>query len=220
MSVTVKDVMGRVAIAVQEDAGFADIAAAMERFRVGAVAVIDAERRPVGVVSEDDLLLHETGAPGGPGALLDPGRRRREQRKAIGVTAAEIMTTPPVTVTPGTPVRVAARLMHEKRIKQLPVVDPVSGRIAGTVHQSDLLRVFNRPVEDIRADIAEVLGREADPECLDVLIECGMVTIRGRVRRRSQICHLVEAVRAVEGVIGVTTEITFAKNDLVVPPLH
>ncbi|WP_067172089.1 CBS domain-containing protein [Microtetraspora niveoalba] len=219
MSVTVKDVMGRVAIAVQEDAGFADIAAAMERFRVGAVAVVDAERRPVGVVSEDDLLLRETGAPGGPGAFLDPGRRR-EHRKAVGVTAAEIMSTPPVTVTPGTPVRVAARLMHERRIKQLPVVDPISGRIAGTVHQSDLLRIFNRPVEDLRADIVDVIRREADPECLEIVIESGMVTIRGRVRRRSQICHIVEAVRAVEGVIDVTTEITFAKNDLVVPPLR
>ncbi|GLX01918.1 CBS domain-containing protein [Microtetraspora sp. NBRC 16547] len=219
MSVTVKDVMGRVAIAVQEDAGFADIAAAMERFRVGAVAVVDAERRPVGVVSEDDLLIRETGASGGPSVILDAGRRRREQRKAVGVTAAEIMSTPPVTVTPGTPVRVAARLMHEKRIKQLPVIDPVSGRIAGTVHQSDLLRIFNRPVEDVRADITDVIIRQADPECLEIVIESGMVTIRGRVRRRSQVCHLVEAVRAVEGVIDVTTEITFAKNDLVVPPL-
>ncbi|MEV0973638.1 CBS domain-containing protein [Microtetraspora glauca] len=218
MSVTVRDVMGRVAIAVQEDAGFADIAAAMERYGVGAVAVVDAERRPVGVVSEDDLLLRETDEPGGIGGILDVGRRR-EHRRALGVTAAEIMSTPPVTVTPGTPVRVAARLMHEKRIKQLPVIDPVSGRIAGTVHQSDLLRIFNRPVEDVRADIMDVIRRQADPECLEIVIESGMVTLRGRVRRRSQVCHLVEGVRAVEGVIDVTTEITFARNDLAVPPL-
>ncbi|MFB9881690.1 CBS domain-containing protein, partial [Planobispora siamensis] len=46
----VKDVMGKVAIAVRQDASFAELVATMQRFKVGAVAVIDADRRPVGVV--------------------------------------------------------------------------------------------------------------------------------------------------------------------------
>ncbi|MEU8149486.1 CBS domain-containing protein [Nonomuraea sp. NPDC048901] len=52
MSIQVKDVMGRVAIAVLEEASFAEIVAAMKRFAVGAVTVIDADRRPVGVVRQ------------------------------------------------------------------------------------------------------------------------------------------------------------------------
>ncbi|MEV0830452.1 CBS domain-containing protein [Nonomuraea rubra] len=48
MPIEVKDVMGRVAIAVPADASFADIVAAMKRFAVGAVTVIDADRRPMG----------------------------------------------------------------------------------------------------------------------------------------------------------------------------
>ena len=34
-----------------------DLVVTMRRFKVGAVTVIDADRRPVGVVSQDDLLL-------------------------------------------------------------------------------------------------------------------------------------------------------------------
>ncbi|MFD0888194.1 CBS domain-containing protein, partial [Streptosporangium algeriense] len=68
MTVRVMDVMGLVAIAVRPEATFAELVATMRRFKVGAVAVIDAEGRPVGVVSEADLLLREIGAQGG-----DPG---------------------------------------------------------------------------------------------------------------------------------------------------
>jgi CBS domain-containing protein len=138
----VKDVMGHVAIAVVADASFADILAALRRFKVGAVAVVDGDRRVLGVVSEDDLLLREIDPdrPDGPPPLSP--RRREERRKATGTTAGEIMTRPAITVTRETPVSEAARLMHDHRIKQLPVVNPENGRIVGTVHQSDLLKVL------------------------------------------------------------------------------
>lgn len=143
MTMKVKDVMGRVAIAARTDASFDDIIVTMQRFKVGAVTVIDADRRPIGVVSEDDLLLKET-AEGGSGF----GRRRAEQRKAAGTTARELMTSPAITVTGDTSVHDAARLMHKNRIKQLPVIDSVTGRIVGTVHQGDLLKIFAREQAD------------------------------------------------------------------------
>ena len=131
MSIEVKDVMGRTAIAVLADASFADILAAMRRYAVGAVTVVDADRRPVGVVSEDDLLLKETDEVRHPVSMFESRRQRREHEKATGVRAAQLMTSPAVTVTPGTSVRDAARLMHDKRIKQVPVIDVVTGRIIG-----------------------------------------------------------------------------------------
>ncbi|MEV5408763.1 CBS domain-containing protein [Thermopolyspora sp. NPDC052614] len=143
----VKDVMGHVAIAVVADASFADIVAALRRFKVGAVAVVDGERRVLGVVSEDDLLLREIDGVRQDGVAPDGDRREEERRKMIGATAGEIMTSPAIVVTRETPVREAARLMHEHRIKQLPVINPDNGRIVGTVHQSDLLKVL-----DVRQD--------------------------------------------------------------------
>ncbi|MFI6928261.1 CBS domain-containing protein [Nonomuraea spiralis] len=217
MSIEVKDVMGRVAIAVLEHASFADIVAAMKRYAVGAVTVIDADRRPVGVVSEDDLLLKETGHARHAVSVFDSRARRQEHRKAGAVTAAELMTSPAITVTPGTPVREAARLMHARRVKQLPVIDPVTGRVAGTLHQRDVLRVFTRPAGELEGDVRAVLPRDGT---FSVAIDAGVVTIGGRVAARSRAVELTEAVRAVEGVVDVVAEIEHDHEDLfTVPPL-
>jgi CBS-domain-containing membrane protein len=185
MAMEVRHLMGRVAIAVAQDAGFAEIVAAMQRFKVGAVTVIDQDRRPVGVVSEDDLLLKETGPPRHGLGSLTPARRA-DQRKAAGVTAIQLMTSPAIVVTPGTSVKAAARMMHENRFKQLPIVDPVTGRVCGTLHQSDLLRVFERPVGELREEITSVIRGAVglDPAALTVDISGGVVTIGGGLRLR------------------------------------
>jgi CBS domain-containing protein len=52
-------------------------------------------------------------------------------------TVREIMTTDPVTVTPGMSVTDAARLMTEHRIGALPVID--GGRLVGIVTEGDLI---------------------------------------------------------------------------------
>ncbi|MEV4111580.1 CBS domain-containing protein [Nonomuraea sp. NPDC049695] len=215
MSVEVKDVMGHVAIAVLMDASFVEIVEAMGQFAVGAVTVIDGDRRPVGVVSEDDLLLKETDTVRHCVSMYESGRERQEHQKAAGVTAAELMSSPAVTVTPDTLVREAARLMHVRRIKQLPVVDAVTGRIVGTLHQRDVLRVFTRPVGELEAEVRQVLP---DPEAFAVEIDQGVVTVSGAVEWRSQAIALAERIRAVEGVVDVRSVVTFDKDDLLTAP--
>ncbi|GGK87371.1 hypothetical protein Sme01_48710 [Sphaerisporangium melleum] len=220
MIMKVGDVMGRVAIAVRLDTSFADVVETMRRFKVGAVAVVDGERRPVGVVSADDLLLKEIDAER-VGAFFESRGRRREHAKAAGGTAAQVMTSPAITVTEGTSVGQAARLMHQHRIRQLPVVDEVSGRITGTVHQADLLKIFVRPLADVRADVEQAVRRAgADPDGLSVVVEHGLVSLSGTVPLRSQIPRVVDAVHAVDGVIEVDDRLGFAADDLVgAPPL-
>ena len=217
MSIKVRDVMRNVAIAVGEDASFAEIVRTMRRYGVGAVSVVDADCRPVGVVSEDDLLLKEVD-PVRHGASIFESRKRREEReKAAAVTASALMSTPAITVTPGSPVRDAARLMHEKRFKVLPVIDVVTGRIAGTLHQSDVLRVFTRSALALEREVRAVIG---DLTSVSVSVAGGVVTISGQVARGSQAIHLVEEIRRVEGVIDVVSELTYDKDDLIiVPPL-
>jgi CBS domain-containing protein len=221
MGTTVEQVMGRVAIAVRRDARFTDIVATMRRFAVGAVAVIDADRRPVGVVSEDDLLLKETGDLGRRATVLDTPARRRDREKAAGTTAEELMTSPAITVTPGTSVRDAARLMHDHRIKQLPVIDPVTGRMVGTVHQSDLLRVFDRSAGELAAAARKVIRETgADLAKLSVTVRQGVLTVTGEVATRAQAERVADELRRLEGVVDVVCELTYREDDLlVVPPL-
>jgi CBS domain-containing protein len=225
MPMQVKDVMGHFAIAVVADASFADIITTIERFKVGAIAVVDADRRVMGIVSEDDLLLKETDVVRRGVSFLEGSRRRREHRKAAGTTAVQIMTAPAVTVTPGTPVRDAARLMHQNQIKQLPVIDSLTGRIVGTVHQRDLLRVFRRQQAEIRAEVDGLIRERAGlaPESLSIRVEDGVVTIKGGAERRSQVVELADAICRVEGVVTAEIDMTFARDDTVqsagVPPL-
>lgn len=217
MSIKVRDVMRNVAIAVLEDASFAEIVRTMRRYAVGAVSVVDADCRPVGVVSEADLLLKEVNPVRYGASIFGSRKRREEHEKAAAVTASALMSTPPITVTPGAPVRDAARLMHEKRIKQLPVIDAVTGRIVGTLHRSDVLRVFTRSTGQLESDVKAVIG---DLKPVSVSVSGGVVTISGRVARGSEAVQLTEEIRRVEGVIDVISELTYDKDGLlIVPPL-
>jgi CBS-domain-containing membrane protein len=211
MAIEVKDVMGEVTVAVREDAGFADIIAAMKRYAVTAVTVVDGGLRPVGVVTMDDLLLKETDVTGR--RLFESRKQRAEHLKAQAVTAAELMTSPALTVGPTTPVRDAARLMHQRKIKQLPVVDPGTGRLVGTLDQSDALRVFTRPEKELAADVRAVL-----PGTLSFRIDGGVVTVSGRVSQLAEGLALIEAVRRVEGVVDVMSELLHSEDGLLIVP--
>ena len=56
------------------------------------------------------------------------------------VTLKDVMTKNVITVTPETPVQEAARIMAEKKIGGLPVVQ--SGKVIGVITETDLFRVL------------------------------------------------------------------------------
>ncbi|MEV5408815.1 CBS domain-containing protein [Thermopolyspora sp. NPDC052614] len=215
MTMRVREVMAPVVVAVTADSSFSDIVATLERFRVGAVPVIDADRRVLGVVSEDDLLMRETGGGRRRPWPLPGLRGRAERRKAAGTTAGEIMTSPAITVTPGTPVREAASLMHDHRVKQLPVVDALTGRVLGMVRQSDLLKVFERPASELRAAVRNVIAERVaiDPGALAIHVADGVVTITGTAGSRTRAAELAEAVCSVDGVVALELDVEFADDD-------
>ena len=80
-------------------------------------------------------------------------RRRRDHEKAAGISAADLMTSPPIVIRPDEPVQHAARLMYERGVKRLPVVDD-AGHLVGIVSRSDVLGVFGTPDEEIRREVA------------------------------------------------------------------
>ncbi|MEV7807901.1 CBS domain-containing protein [Microbispora sp. NPDC088329] len=211
MPMTVRDVMNRFVVAVEATASFTDVVTAMCRFHVGAVPVVDAERRVIGMVSDEDLLLKDLDRRLGD-LLFEGPSRHRERRKAHGRTVSEIMSSPAITVTEDTPLRRAAVLMHRNRIKDLPVVDGQTGRITGVVKQSDLIRAFCRPAEDLRDDVLEVVARHSR-DCA-VRIEGGIVHLDGGVERRSQLCALIGEVWRVDGVVDVESSMTYETDDV------
>ncbi|MEF3275485.1 MAG: DUF190 domain-containing protein [Chloroflexus sp.] len=106
--------------------------------------VIDSDRRVVGIISDGDILRRAM-RPATPGWLqrfaiwIGGGARPPELELVLkNQTAANVMTSPVITVTPETPVTTAVELLITHRIKRLPVVD-AEGRLVGMIGRAALL---------------------------------------------------------------------------------
>jgi CBS domain-containing protein len=119
MKTAVRDVMTSRVIWVGKDATFRDMAVALREYRVSAFPVVDADRKVIGVVSEADML-NKAALDDEPG-VISGILHRRDQAKARGVTAGDLMTTAVVAVRPEDTVEHAARLMYDRGVKRLPV---------------------------------------------------------------------------------------------------
>ena len=212
----VRDVMTSDVITVDEHASFKEIAALITGRRVSALPVLDAHGRVLGIVSEADLTLKEE-FPEGPagGRLFQGGRQREDRAKAAGDTAAELMTSPAVTVGPDASVAEAAGQLHRHGIKRMPVVDP-AGPLLGIVSRADLLKVFLRSDADLaRAVRQEVLLRAMwmDPDTVVVDVRDGVVTLTGQLERRSLVPIVVSLVHGLDGVVDVVDRLTYELDD-------
>jgi acetoin utilization protein AcuB len=67
------------------------------------------------------------------------------------ITLAEIMTRDPLTVGPSTTIQDSARLMLQRKISGLPVLD--EGRLVGIITESDIFRLVVRTWEDEPAPV-------------------------------------------------------------------
>jgi CBS-domain-containing membrane protein len=213
VSSAVEDVMTTNVVAVGETTAYKDILIAMHQRRVSACPVLDATGRVIGVVSEADLLLKEVGPEPftGPARSLRASGRHGERAKAAGATAAELMSVPPVTISPDASVADAARLMYDRGVKRLPVVDG-AGHLAGIVSRIDVLSVFTRPDGQLRDEVIErvIAGRFAlNPDVFDVTVTSGIVTITGQAESFALARQLADAVRHVEGVIDVRDRVSY-----------
>jgi CBS domain-containing protein len=208
MNAIVKDVMTTQVVAVRRETTFKEMAAVLRRYRVSALPVVDDAGRVLGVVSEADLLAKEALSDPGPVAELV---HRKDLRKAEGLTAGDLMTSPPVTATPDDPVEQAARMMHFMRVKRLPVVNS-GGQLVGIISRADVLAVFDRTDEDVRKDIADgILLHEylVDPRQFRVTVESGVVTMEGTPETAAFGRALIRKVRHVPGVVAVRDRLSY-----------
>ncbi len=191
-------------VAVRQDASFKDMAAMLRSRRISAFPVLDDTNRVIGVVSAADLLVKEAVLAEGT-SLLAALRHVREDDKAAGVTAADLMTAPAVTIGPDAPVAAAARLMYDRKVKRLPVVNS-AGHLMGILSRVDVLAVFSREDADIREEITHAALPGVAPTAarhLQVEVKDGIVTISGPPQSEQTSRAIIDAVRHVQGVIGV-----------------
>ena len=133
---------------VGPDARIGDVAKLLRDCGISAVPVVDEAGRPVGMVSEGDLIGRDEADREArrdwwlsllaDGEVLNPdflASLRAPERRA-----RDVMTAPVVTVGEETDVTEIARLLSAYRIKRVPVLR--DGRIVGIVSRADLVRAL------------------------------------------------------------------------------
>jgi CBS domain-containing protein len=121
---SVRDVLstkGHEVMNTRRDATVVDAARLMNQHRIGALVVTDGDK-VVGIFTERDVLNRIVAAEKDPRAT----------------TVGDAMTTPVACCAPETSLDECRRVMREKRIRHIPVVD--QGRLAGMVSIGDLNR--------------------------------------------------------------------------------
>jgi CBS domain-containing protein/YHS domain-containing protein len=126
--VQVREVMTKSPVCCPPDMPLKDVARLMRDFDCGEIPVVEsAAKRPVGVVTDRDITCRAVAQGKDPSSM----------------SASDCMTTPVVTVTPDTSIEECCRMMEERQIRRVPVVDE-AGSCCGIVAQADLaLRMAN-----------------------------------------------------------------------------
>jgi CBS domain-containing protein len=103
--------------------------------RIRHLPVLDDDEQLVGVVSQRDLFR---------GALAKAlGYGQHAQRKVLeNLLVKEVMATDLVTTTPEAPLAEAAKILSEKKIGCLPVVE--GGRLVGILTEGDFVAIVAR----------------------------------------------------------------------------
>lgn len=207
------DLMTPDVVTVLPDMPVVAIARLMAERGISAVPVADARRQVVGVVSEGDLIRHVAGENQKDMGLFavmfsDPHRLAAEYAKAHGRTARDVMTTALVSVPPTAAAEEIARLMAQKKVRRVLVMD--GDRLAGVVSRADLLRAVLTPAtaqsqsdEAIRRQIRDEMRQLpwVSSHLVTVMVKDGVVTLHGLVGS-PEIGRGLETLAA--GVGGVT----------------
>lgn len=120
-----------VTISVETDPSILDVTKLMLKNKIGSVVIVNRAGKPVGIVTERDVL-----------------RKISSLRRPPGeVQAKRIMSSPVVVVKAYDSVETAAAIMSKKRIKRLVVMEQ-DGSIAGVISLTDITRKLAKILTD------------------------------------------------------------------------
>ena len=107
----------------------------MERGRIRHLPVLDEDGSLAGIVSRSDLFRGALATALGYGTVA-------QDRVLESLVAKQVMTTEVITTTPDTELADAARIMIEKKIGCLPVLE--AGKLVGILTQGDFVALAAR----------------------------------------------------------------------------
>lgn len=136
----VTDIMSADPTCCRSDTTLREVAEKMVEFDCGEIPVCDDRGKPIGVVTDRDIVCR----------LIAKGH---DPMQAV---AEDCMSEPVVTTSPDMDIEECARLMEQYQVRRLPVVD-AQGVCVGIVAQADFARRGTRDAA------AEVIARVSEP---------------------------------------------------------
>jgi len=229
-----RDVMTRKLVTVTPETTIEEAVRLMLENRISGLPVTDTAGKPVGIVTEGDLLRRfETGTDkhhsGWIGLLLGPGRLAAEYTRSHAHKVGEVMTTEVASVGPQTPLTEVVELMESRRIKRVPVVD--GGKLVGIISRANLVaslaemlaRERGAPMSDDdirRAILAEIDKQPWGPrESVDAIVTDGVVELHGTILDERERAALIVAAENLPGVKAVRDKLVWIEpnSGLVLP---
>jgi len=141
----VKDIMSSPAITIDENETADKAAQLMKKHDVGCVIVTSKQGKPLGIITERDLVVRILAAN------IQPTK----------ITAKEVMSSPLITIDPSITLSEAARRMSRLNIRRLGVI--YKGNIAGLVSSKDILAVTPELIEIIQEKARIEGGKTIEP---------------------------------------------------------
>ena len=140
----VRDLMSKSVVTIAPEESAALAARLLSRHELGSLPVCAADGTLVGIVTDRDIVTRCVAAG------EEPGR----------VPVRDIMSPAPSVITPETPISAAARLMAQRQVRRLPVVE--QGHVVGMLSLGDLARSRRTDTEAAAAlsDISASLRRK------------------------------------------------------------
>jgi CBS domain-containing protein/mannitol/fructose-specific phosphotransferase system IIA component (Ntr-type) len=130
----VRDVMNDQPFTVTADVPLKEVARTLVRTGLGALPVVDAEHRVIGMVSQREVIRYLLQVQ----AFTGPDARVAARPATGGKTVRDVMTRQVLCVAPEQPIAEVASLMSNKDVDRVPVVR--EGRLVGFLTRGDIVR--------------------------------------------------------------------------------
>jgi CBS domain-containing protein len=145
----VAEVMTSPVFSVRRDTPLQEAVTLLSSHHISGLPVVDDVGALVGELSEKDLMVRESGFDAGPYVMFldaviylrNPLEWNRQVHQVLGSTVGDVMSSQPHTCTGTTTLPQAARLLNDRRIQRLFVVND-HGSVMGVLTRGDVVRAL------------------------------------------------------------------------------
>jgi CBS domain-containing protein len=143
----VQDVMTKDVISILKFESIMHVANVLSEKNISGLPVVDKEQKVIGIITQADIL-----------SMLGVGREHTFKdllkymlgeplpERRIGDLVGDIMTAPALTIRPDENIAEAVRIMDERKVRRLPVVDD-KNMLIGIISRADILKAVIRKLK-------------------------------------------------------------------------